>query len=186
MSTCLFLSVVAPAAPQAVGAYLDAGTSRPAELAAQSHPPLRLAEALAREPLLSLRPAGEAAGDQLDALTAWNRSRREPARIGFARPLPAPAVVRLGWTQLPARPVRHAQGILATSFSGALVWGTHVRVGGAYRLRLHLSQVELPPSTRFWVWGLGGRERRGDAAALARQRRRSREGYRGSGPRLVY
>jgi hypothetical protein len=159
LGACLFLSVVAPAAPQGVGAHLDAGTSRPAERAAQSHPPLRLAEVLAPEPLLSLRPAVEAAGDQLDALTAWNRSRREPARIGFARPLPAPAVVRFGRSQLPARPVRHAPGILATSFAGALVWGTQVRVGGAYRLRLHLSQVDLPPSTRFWVWGLDGREK---------------------------
>lgn len=121
---------------------------------------MRLAEALAPEPLLSLRPAVEAAGDQLDALAAWNGARREPTRIGFARPLPAPAMVRLARSApSPSRPVRHAQGFLATSFSGGLVWGTHVHVGNAYRLRLHLAQVELPPSTRLWVWGLDGRDK---------------------------
>jgi hypothetical protein len=43
----------------------------------------------------------------------------------------------------------------AASSANARVWGTRVRVAGAWRLRLHLEKVSLPAGTRLWVWGAG-------------------------------
>ena len=36
---------------------------------------------------------------------------------------------------------------------GGIVWGTRVDVLGAYRLRLHLTDVRLPAAARMWVYG---------------------------------
>ncbi len=63
-------------------------------------------------------------------------------------------------------PARHAGGMLGCSPAGNVVWGTSVFVDGAYRLRLHLTDVSLPVGTRLWVWGLG-EEPRAFGAELA-------------------
>ncbi|MES1244293.1 MAG: trypsin-like peptidase domain-containing protein [Acidobacteriota bacterium] len=129
-----------------------------AESVAVAQPPMRLAESLSLEPLVVLRPAEEGAGDQLAALKAHNTSGARPVQTGFARPLAQPLRMRLTAADTP-RFQRHGGGFLAESLTGRRVWGTHVQVSGAWRLRLRLEKVELPEGTRMWVWGLGSRPR---------------------------
>ena len=120
-------------------------------------PPLRLAETVSRLPLVALSSAREGAKSQLEDLARWNREGHRPTRSGFARPLPAAQRVSLSAAQrgLP-QPLSHGGGFVASAAAGDLVWGPSVGVGGSYRLRLHLSAVDLPAGTRFWVYAAGG------------------------------
>ncbi|MFL6201721.1 MAG: trypsin-like peptidase domain-containing protein [Thermoanaerobaculia bacterium] len=111
-----------------------------AEPAMASPPPLRLAESQAVQAGATLRRAAEGALDRMDAMTLRNLSGALPVQNGFARPLPSPVRLRLA---------------AAVSSANARVWGTRVRVAGAWRLRLHLEKVSLPAGTRLWVWGAG-------------------------------
>jgi hypothetical protein len=119
-------------------------------------PALRLVESMSVEPLAVLKSADKGAGDQLDAITAWNRSRRVPAKNGFSRPLPAEKSVRFTKALLKSLPSRLSGGALLVPPSGGVVWGAETRVEGAHRLRLHLSGVSLPKGTRIWVYGEEG------------------------------
>ncbi|HVT56933.1 MAG TPA: trypsin-like peptidase domain-containing protein [Thermoanaerobaculia bacterium] len=117
---------------------------------------LRLSADLERAPLQTLRAAAEGARDQVDALVAWNAAGKLPTRNGFSRPLPAASTVHLTPADLgrgAAAPFR--AGFLADAAPGWLAWGTHVKVQGAYRLRLHLTGVQLPEGSRMWVHGAG-------------------------------
>lgn len=131
------------------------------EVAAEavSLPPMRLAESLSVEPAASLRRAAEGAVDRLEALKARNASGERPVQTGFSRPLAAPLRLRLDAGSTAPGFRRLDGGWFAESMTGSPVWGTHVRVEGAWRLRLHLERVELPAGTRLWVWGLGGKPR---------------------------
>ncbi|HEX2642034.1 MAG TPA: trypsin-like peptidase domain-containing protein, partial [Thermoanaerobaculia bacterium] len=132
---------------------LPESLAAPARVAA---PPLRLAEGMSAQPLMAVRSAETAAGDQLEALTAWNRAGNRPVRIGFARPLPSSQkVVLTAAAKGLARPTPYAGGFVSESLAGRVVWGTSLRVEGAYRLRVHLTDVAVPAGTRFWVYGLG-------------------------------
>jgi hypothetical protein len=42
--------------------------------------------------------------------------------------------------------------------AGTLRWGATVKVTGAAALRLHLTQVSLPPAARLWVYGEAGND----------------------------
>lgn len=124
-----------------------------------ARPTLRLADR-ATAPAIALAPAIEAAAGELAAIADWNRTRREPARTGFVRPLPEEVRVDLaaGAGDAPLRSgeaIAHAGGLLARNAAGELVWGARVEVADAYRLRLHLTEVELPPGTQMWVYGEG-------------------------------
>jgi hypothetical protein len=127
-------------------------------------PRLRLADALAGGPLHSLPPASAGAADQLAALRAWNAAGKLPLKNGFRRPLASPvmaAMVRLDGaaaaaTALEGAPRAFAGGWLAAAGPGEIAWGTRVTVANAYRLRLRLSEVHLPPGTRMWVAPAGG------------------------------
>jgi len=126
-----------------------------------AQPMLRLADR-ATASAIALASAIEAAPDELEAIADWNRARREPARIGFARPLLEALQVDLGaGAPDPAlrsgEAVAHAGGLLARGAAGELVWGARFEVADAYRLRLHLTEVELPEGTQMWVYG-GGNE----------------------------
>lgn len=132
------------------------------ELAAEtvSLPPMRLAESLSVEPVASLRRAAEGAVDRIEALKAHNASGARPVRTGFSRPLAEPLKMRLDASAAGTPGFRRLDGgWFAESMTGALVWGTHVRVEGAWRVRLHLERLDLPAGTRLWVWGLGGKPR---------------------------
>ncbi|HEY2294729.1 MAG TPA: serine protease [Thermoanaerobaculia bacterium] len=119
---------------------------------------LRLAETRDLPPLATLKTAAAGAGDQLDAIAAWNRSGNLPARNGFARPLPAPKAVRFTADLLKRQPDKLAGGALLVPPAGGMVWGTEVRVADAHRLRLHLANVHLPAGTRMWVYDGDGKE----------------------------
>jgi hypothetical protein len=122
------------------------------ELRPAAPPPLRLAERSGALPLARLGPATEQAAAELEAVASWNRARRTPARNGFARPLPEAQAVELG-ADLQVRLGAHAGGLIERRADGSVVWGAEVRVEGAYRLRLHLSQLELPAASLLWVYG---------------------------------
>jgi hypothetical protein len=119
---------------------------------------LRLADRSGVEPLAVLQEASVAARERLEAVAAWNRAGRRPMKDGFARPLPVPQPVRFTGDLLVRQPGRLAGGALLLPPSGGLVWGSEVQVEGAYRLRLHLSDVRLPRGTRMWVYGEDGEE----------------------------
>ncbi len=108
-------------------------------------------------PMAVLRPAGEAAGDEVAALLAWNATGREPLKNGFSRRLPLPLAVRLD-ADLPDAPdvVRAHAGGLVTTDGRWLAWSGAVRVEAAHRLRLHLRVGELPAGARLWVRGSDG------------------------------
>jgi hypothetical protein len=133
----------------------------PARAAQTSAPPrLALAEALSAAPLQDLPKAGAGAAERLAALEAWNAARRLPVMVGFPRHLPAPAAVRLDGiavraASVAAGPRPFARGLLTGAGGNQLAWGTHVRVAGAYRLRLQLGDVHLPAGTRMWVAAKG-------------------------------
>ena len=120
-------------------------------------PPLRLAERPEASPLASLQLALVAAPEELERIRFWNQSGGLPLRNGFSRPLPESRVVSL--TSREVRAIRgrsvigHAGGLLSTTAQNELVWGAEVRVEGAHRLRLHLTNVDLPEGTLFWVYG---------------------------------
>jgi lysyl endopeptidase len=119
---------------------------------------LRLADRSGVEPLAVLQEARIAARERLEAIAAWNRAGRRPMKDGFARPLAVPQPVRFTGDLLVRQPGRLAGGALLLPPSGGLVWGSEVQVEGAYRLRLHLSDVRLPRGARMWVYGENGEE----------------------------
>jgi hypothetical protein len=134
----LLLSV--PAAAETVPPLI---LPEPAESAVSAPPPLRLAESQAVQAGATLRRAAEGALDRIDAMTLRNLSGSLPVQNGFARPLPSPVRMRL------------AAAAVSAGSTNARVWGSRVRVAGAWRLRLHLEKVSLPAGTRLWVWGAG-------------------------------
>jgi hypothetical protein len=108
------------------------------------------------DPLGRLPAASAAAGDQLNALRAWNDAGRLPLRNGFTRPLPLPQpVVLVPPLLITNGPVTHAGGLLDVSAT-RLQWTARIVVVDAFRLRLHLADVQLPSDARLWVQGAGG------------------------------
>lgn len=144
--------MVSGAQAQQLAVPMMEGPATPAPV--RNPPALRLAEALEVQPMHALLEASAGAADELAALAAWNGAGRLPARNGFARPLPAQLDVRLGGpgdNELPAR--TSGGGWLTADLQGHAVWGTSVHVPRSHRLRLELSDVELPAGTELWVWG---------------------------------
>jgi hypothetical protein len=147
------LPVPAPAGeapPRSVGGlFAPAAVHRHPEAA----PPLRLAEPAQARPFAVLRAAAASAPGELAELAAWNRAGHRPPRNGFARALPTARRVDLATGPEGPAGGEHAGGVVARLAGGGLVWGAEVRVEGAYRLRLHLAAVDLPPGTLLWVYG---------------------------------
>ncbi len=124
------------------------------EAKSEAPPPMRLAERVAIPNSIALNSADEGALDQLRAMKDWNDSGKRPTQIGFSRALPSLIVADLTRrADLTEEPALEGQAVRAMSKTGALVWGTGVKVTDAYGLRLHLRSVELPLGTRFWAWG---------------------------------
>jgi Trypsin-like peptidase domain len=137
---------------QSVGPLLRPPGAKQGPIAAR--PPLLLAKELAQAPLHSLPAARIAALDSLSAMRAWNAARRRPTQEGFARPLALPVEVVLSAGH--ANSVAESGGIGVDGGQGAIAWATRIRVDEAYRLRLHVLDVQLPPGSRMWVWGSSG------------------------------
>lgn len=155
---CLASSGTAGAAeplPWSLSAPLRQGGDAPIELRASAPPPLRLAERAGTANLAELRAAVTAARAELDDIALWNRTRRVPARNGFARDLPAPKALTFGPELGTKAAGEHAGGRFERASDGGLVWGAAVRVEGAHRLRLHLSGLDLPKDALLWVYGAG-------------------------------
>ncbi len=127
-----------------------------------TRPPLRLAEEPSVTPLARLEGAATAAPDGLAEIAAWNRERRRPLKVGFARAFPIPQAVTLDVASLERQleslgaRVALAGGVAGRLATGDLVWGASVRVEDSYRLQLHLAQVDVPLGTLFWVYGEDG------------------------------
>lgn len=120
-------------------------------------PPLRLAESAGVTPLAVLPEAAVGAGDQLEAVRAWNESGRVPAQAGFVRPLPLARRVHLAAERLHGSAGLHDGGVFVRSGGAHLTWAAEVRVEKAHRLKLHLAAVEaLPAGARLWVYGESG------------------------------
>lgn len=122
-----------------------------AELAAPV--PYRLAEALHVERPVVLPSAVIAEAESIARLQQWNDNGNTPPRIGFRRILPQPVEVQLA-TQGNMAITRHQpEAVSIVRGSGNLVWSTEVRVAEAHSFRLHLSDVDLAPGTRLWIYG---------------------------------
>ena len=152
-----FLGVVlcllaAPLAAQSLGpAVVPDGAVERAAPAPAPH----VAEAMIT-PAATLRSAAVAAPEQIAALANWNRQGMLPTRNGFARPLPQVIEARLDG--LPAAGTEVAadgRSVSGHSLAGEPLWATQVRVEGAWRLRAHLEDVDLPAGARLQVHGIG-------------------------------
>lgn len=111
----------------------------------------------AREPAITLAAATEVEPDELMAIREWNDADRLPLKNGFTRKIHDGISVRLGETAIAAKGVTsaHARGLVSTSDRGTLIWSGAVRVDGAHRVRLHLTNVTLPDGATLWVYGEG-------------------------------
>lgn len=118
-------------------------------------PPARIAAGFGVEPLASLMNARTGAAEKVESLAARNRQERVPLQNGIVRPLPLTREVRFG-DGLEKAAGLHAGGAFVRLGRDATVWGASVQVADAYRLRLHLEDVDLPAGTRLWVYGDGG------------------------------
>jgi hypothetical protein len=148
-SMLLLIGAAGPLAGQSQGPAV-----MPAFLGESAHEaPPRLTPRLLTAPLAQLPAASIGARDELAAVAAWNAAGRRPAKSGFRRHLPLPQRVRLSGD--PPASGSWEGGAVARRAGGELVWGARMDVAGAYRLRLHLTDVQLPAGTRIWVWGDG-------------------------------
>ncbi len=148
------LSAVAGAQSVEPLLFAAAQRSRPTE-----DPPLRLAAQKVLTPFAELDKAIVEEGQLLAQINRWNEEGRVPTKNGFSRSLGKrrPVSFRPGasaWAAAAAAP--HAGGWAAKSATGDLVWGASVRVEGSYRLRLRLTQVQLPPAARLWIYSGSG------------------------------
>ena len=106
-------------------------------------------------PARTLPPASDGSADQLDAMRRWNRDGRTPPKIGFARTIPGPIIFDSNRPLLKNGQLTVEGGVLYQRIEESLLWVTSVEVEDAYRLRLKLTEVDLPTGTEMWVWGNG-------------------------------
>jgi hypothetical protein len=105
-------------------------------------------------PAATLPAATVAVPEELDAIRVWNDANRLPFRNGFARRIADPLSVQLGGGIAAAKEgvAAHARGVMAASARG-IVWSGILRVEGAHRVRVRLSNVKVPAGTVFWAYG---------------------------------
>jgi len=143
-----------PALPE-TAEMAPAWVASPRAATSTEQPPLYLAERAGVSPLATLTDAVRGAGDQLAALRAWNESGRRPLQSGFVRSLPLDHLVRFDG-DLPVGAGPHDGGLLVRAGGTRLVWGGEVVVDKAFRIKLHLRNVDLPSDSRLWVYGEDG------------------------------
>ncbi len=106
------------------------------------------------EPLFALGAAAAEVPEEISAIREWNEQGRSPAKNGFTRAIGDAVHVRVTSNETAAQLA--GGGIVSDSERGTKVWSGSVRVAGAYRTRLHLKNVAVPPGTTFWVYGRSG------------------------------
>ncbi|HEV3457349.1 MAG TPA: hypothetical protein VHG32_12380 [Thermoanaerobaculia bacterium] len=131
------------------------GAARAAVAAAAAEAP-RIAERYGLAPLAELGDAAIEAPARIEKMRTWNEGHHVPLRDGFERPLPVPRQVELTAGLVATSSVAvQAGGLAIRSSFDKLAWGGMVRVADAFRVRLHLSAVQLPAGARLWVSGGG-------------------------------
>lgn len=83
-----------------------------------------------------------------------NRAGREPHQVGFPRRLPDAITARIPGDRATAAADPHS--VQVRSSAGASIWGTRIEIRDARAMRLHLTDVHLPPGTKFWSYGTEG------------------------------
>jgi V8-like Glu-specific endopeptidase len=118
--------------------------------------PLRSGEKKAVAAVAVLQPAVKAEAAALATMVKHNQAGRPPLQQGFARSLGKRIRVDLE-TGLSAKqmPVATSFGMVDRRANGNLVLMTRVDVNGAWGVRLHLANVNLPKQTRMWVYTPG-------------------------------
>ena len=120
-------------------------------------PPLSLGNRPELSELELLPLALVATPDKLEEIAVWNSAGGLLPRNGFSRSLRDPNTLFLSSvlrSRLPLGAVaNHVGGLAGRNTEGNTVWAARVRVEGAYRLRLHLADVDVPEGTLFWVYG---------------------------------
>ncbi|HKY33520.1 MAG TPA: trypsin-like peptidase domain-containing protein [Candidatus Polarisedimenticolia bacterium] len=109
-------------------------------------------------------PQGAAGAIVRADLTAEDRRRMDapqgpgpvPLRIGLAKRLPDPIVIDGLMPEDVARGGRVAGGILQPSGDGGFVWAVTIASSGAAKVRVHVDDVELPPSMDLFVYSAAG------------------------------
>jgi hypothetical protein len=114
--------------------------------------PKRVVDTAGIEPGVALPAADEAA---LAAIADWNLSGGLPLQNGVERPLPKRQLVVLSPTGAGSAAEPLAGGVVERGNDGTIRWGTAIRVDGAWRLRILLGALSLPPGTQAWVYGEG-------------------------------
>lgn len=133
------------------------------ESQARNAPPPRWEE-IQQFPLSLLYSAERAelsAPSKIEGLARWNRGGNQPVQNGFARGMESPVTIELsGSTHTPAAdshlPMQFQGGHLMYLEQEQRTWTASVEVKGAYRLRLKLSDLNLAPTTKFWVYNHDG------------------------------
>ena len=106
-------------------------------------------------PAVTLDSANLVMPEKVVAMQQRNASGIEPMQNGIGRPLGDAIRVDLrGPVLSKSGPVAVGRGVAATTARG-IAWSGSVQVNGADRLRLHLSNVNLPADATLWVYGSG-------------------------------
>jgi len=137
---------------QKVEPALDLGSGTQASNRAAVSP-TRLGERLTIPPARQLEAADQVEKAQVQSIRDWNQSGKVPWRSGFVRLLSDPLHV-----SLPARTPQaqmYSGGALGDSSPGQLAWAASFKVDRARALRIHLTDITVPPGTVFWVYADG-------------------------------
>jgi hypothetical protein len=151
----LAMALTAPLAAQRVGPLHQ--PAAPTTKSAADRAP-RIVEIFGVAPLAVLPPVEVAEPARLHDLRAWNEGHHQPFKNGLVRALPHPVSVELSAGLLAHGLAAWSGGLLAPTSFDRLAWGAAVKVESGYRLRLHLSQFNLPKGSRLWVHS-GGEEK---------------------------
>jgi hypothetical protein len=103
-----------------------------------------------------LPPIGWEEPERLLAVADRNATLRQPLQNGLGRRLPPTAVALTSQGLRRGASVSYAGGRLARSTQGDLRWAGRFEVASAWRLRLGLAGLRLPPGTEMWVVGGDG------------------------------
>jgi hypothetical protein len=118
--------------------------------------PLRSGEKQAADAVAVLQPAAKAEAAALAAMVKHNRAGRLPLQQGFTRSFGKRIRVDLDASVAAKRmPIATSFGMVDRRANGNLVTLTRIDVNGAWGVRLHLANVNLPKQTRMWVYTPG-------------------------------
>ena len=106
-------------------------------------------------PLSSIMEASVSAPDQVDSISAWNQYKL-PLKTGFSHTFESRFQVEIN---LPAGSLESSEkgknslpyGQVMFTPDGDVMWTATIEVARSYRLRLNLSDLELPENAKIWV-----------------------------------